>query len=189
MHLSRKKNVTDGQLIKEVLDGNHNAFRVIVERYQSRIAATVYGMLGRCPEAEDVGQEVFVRFYKTLDKFRGDAELGTYLTRIAINLSLNELKRRKRQHFIVEGDDCYQHQIADEEATPVYDDLKEVITRKMEQLPPKYRSVLVLRLVDGYSIKETAGILRIPSGTVLSRLARAQKKMQNLLQPLLEEQL
>jgi RNA polymerase sigma-70 factor (ECF subfamily) len=181
--------VTDWQLIKEVIDGDQNAFRFIVERYQARIAATVYGMLGRCPEAEDVGQEVFVRFYKTIERFRGDAELGTYLTRIAINLSLNELKRRKRQNYIIENDDVYQHQIADEKATPVYDDLKELIMRKTELLAPKYRSVLVLRLIDGYSIKETASILRIPSGTVLSRLARAQKKLQSLVQPLLEEQL
>jgi RNA polymerase sigma-70 factor (ECF subfamily) len=181
--------VTDRQLIEEVINGNQNAFRVIVERYQVRIAATVYGMLGRCPEAEDVGQEVFVRFYKTIDKFRGDAELGTYLTRIAINLSLNELKRRKRQNFMIENGDLYQHEIVDEKANPVYDDLKELIRRKMELLPPKYRSVLVLRLIDGYSIKETAGILRIPSGTVLSRLARAQKQLQRLLQPLLEERL
>jgi len=61
------------------------------------VAATVIGMLGHCPEAEDIGQETFIRFYKSLDKFRGDASVGTYLTRIAINLSLNEIKRRRRQ--------------------------------------------------------------------------------------------
>jgi RNA polymerase sigma-70 factor (ECF subfamily) len=181
--------VTDWQLINEVLDGNRDAFRLIVERYQQRIAATVYGMLGMCPEAEDVGQEVFVRFYKTMDKFRGDAELGTYLTRIAINLSLNELKRRKRHNVFIENEDVYEKQIADEDAPTGYDDLKELVQQKIQLLPPKYRSVLVLRLIDGYSIKETSTILHIPVGTVLSRLARAQKKMRSLLQPLLEEQL
>jgi RNA polymerase sigma-70 factor (ECF subfamily) len=187
--IHRKIGVTDWQLIREVLGGNRDAFRLIVERYQERIAATVYGMLGVCPEAEDVGQEVFVRFYKTMDKFRGDAELGTYLTRIAINLSLNELKRRKRQNVFIENEDVYEQQIADEDAPAGYDDLKEFVQQKIALLPPKYRSVLVLRLIDGYSIKETSTILHIPVGTVLSRLARAQKRMRSLLQPLLEEQI
>lgn len=183
-----KISVTDLQLIKEVLDGNHNAFRSIVERYEARIAATVYGMLGECPEADDVGQEVFVRFYKALDKFRGDAELGTYLTRIAINLSLNELRRRKRQIKLIDTKDIYDRPIADDTADSEYDDLKEHVMEKIELLPPKYKSVLVLRLIDGHSIKETADILHLPVGTVLSRLARAQKRMRTFLQPLLEEQ-
>jgi RNA polymerase sigma-70 factor (ECF subfamily) len=189
LNIDGNKDLTDGQLIKEVLDGNRNAFRALVERYQARIAATVYGMLGQCPEADDVGQEVFVRFYKSLERFRGDAELGTYLTRIAINLSLNELKRRKRQNKIIETEDVYDQQIADESAGGGYDGLKELVQDKIDILPPKYRVVLVLRLIDGHSVKETAGILHIPIGTVLSRLARAQKKMRELLQPLLEEQL
>jgi len=88
--------LTDAELIDASRAGDNNSFKEIVKRYESRVAATVIGMLGNCPEADDVGQETFIRFYQGLDKFRGEASVGTYLTRIAINLSLNELKRLKK---------------------------------------------------------------------------------------------
>ena len=90
---------TDHALIDQARAGDEAALRTLIERYEPQVAATVVGMLGPGDEADDVGQETFVRFYQSLDKFRGDAALGTYLTRIAINLSLNALERRKRQRW------------------------------------------------------------------------------------------
>ncbi|SVD24097.1 uncharacterized protein METZ01_LOCUS376951, partial [marine metagenome] len=78
---------TDTAFIDRAREGDETAFRVLVERYEPQVAATVVGMLGPGDEADDVGQETFVRFYRALAKFRGDAALGTYLTRIAMNLS------------------------------------------------------------------------------------------------------
>ena len=101
---------------------------------------------------------------------------------------MNELRRRKRQIKLIDTKDIYDRPIADDTADSEYDDLKEHVMEKIELLPPKYKSVLVLRLIDGHSIKETADILHLPVGTVLSRLARAQKRMRTFLQPLLEEQ-
>lgn len=176
--------MTDEQLIKAARAGDHDAFKKLVQRYESRVAATVIGMLGKYPEAEDVGQETFIRFYRSLDKFRGDAGVGTYLTRIAINLSLNELKKRKRRKIIHLGkspDDTFD--IPDTKNPNPYDDEKEIVQRAVQMLEPKFRSVIVLRLMDGYSTKETAEILKLPIGTVLSRLARAQKKLKELLTP------
>jgi RNA polymerase sigma-70 factor (ECF subfamily) len=92
-----KEKPTDLEILSLVKSGNLNAFTEIVNRYQGRIATTVYGILGECQEAEDIGQEVFIRFFKSIGNFRGDAQLSTYLIRIAINLSLNELKRRRRR--------------------------------------------------------------------------------------------
>ncbi|MEO0471948.1 MAG: sigma-70 family RNA polymerase sigma factor, partial [Bacteroidota bacterium] len=88
---------TDIDLIAAVQTGQPEAFRLLVERYQAQVAATVIGMLGKGQEAEDVGQEVFIRFYRSLAQFQAKSALGTYLTRIAINLSLNAIKKRKRQ--------------------------------------------------------------------------------------------
>ena len=90
----------DEQILQEIKKGNSLAYRELVMRYESQIASTVINMLGKSPEAEDIGQEVFIRFYKAIPGFRGESSVGTYLTRIAINLSLNEIKRRKRRKNI-----------------------------------------------------------------------------------------
>jgi RNA polymerase sigma-70 factor (ECF subfamily) len=176
--------LTDDQLIQASKEGDEQAFRELIKRYESRVAATVIGMLGNSPEAEDVGQETFIRFYNHLDKFRGDASVGTYLARIAINLSLNELKRRKRKSMIFFrklSDEDFD--IPDETNVIEIDDNKEMVKDAIQKLEPRFRSVIVLRLIDGYSTAETAEILNLPTGTVLSRLARAQKKLKEILSP------
>jgi RNA polymerase sigma-70 factor (ECF subfamily) len=176
--------LTDDQLIQASRQGDENAFRQLIKQYESRVASTVIGMLGNCPEAEDVGQETFIRFYNSLKNFRGDASVGTYLTRIAINLSLNELKRRKRKSLLFFrklSDDDFD--IADENNETGFDDKKELVQHAIQKLEPKFRSVVVLRLLDGYSTAETAEILKLPIGTVLSRLARAQQKLKDILMP------
>lgn len=178
------KELSDLDLIKMAKAGNHFAFKEIVKRYKSKIAGVIFGMLGRCVEADDIGQEVFIRFYGSLDKFRGESALGTYLTRIAINLSLNEIKRRKRK--IILSLDNYQEKgndIAESERALLSGESREIINNALHKLGPKYRSVLVLRLIEGYSTEETANILELPFGTVLSRLARGQKKLKELLTP------
>jgi len=175
---------SDEQLIAAAREGEKTAFKELVRRYQRRVAGTVIGMLGRCPEADDVGQETFIRFYRALDSFRGDSTLGSYLTRIAINLSLNELKRRKRRSSLFSSsDDESMPEAADErEGRLSYED-KQVIHWALGKLSPDYRAVVVLRLLEGYSTKETADILKVPLGTVLSRLSRAQKQMRKTLAP------
>jgi RNA polymerase sigma-70 factor (ECF subfamily) len=176
--------LTDEELVSRAREGDDEAFGDLVRRYESLVAGTVIGMLGRCPEADDVGQETFLRLYRSLKKFRGESTLGTYLTRIAINLSLNELKRRRRrtkQFFQTPVDEI--HDLPDENATAEPDEDKEIVHRAIGKLEPKFRSVIVLRLIDGYSTEETANILNIPIGTVLSRLSRAQKKLKTLLEP------
>ena len=176
--------MTDEKLIQAVLAGDDSAFKELVKRYESRVAATVIGMLGNCPEAEDVGQETFIRFYKGLKNFRGTASVGTYLTRIAINLSLNELKRRKRRSILFFRNTSEdEFDFPDDNSEKQFNSDKDMVQRAIQKLEPKFRSVVVLRLMDGYSTAETAKILNIPLGTVLSRLARAQNKLKDLLSP------
>jgi len=177
--------LNERELVKKAQNGDKNAFKKLVEKNERKVAATVIGMLGNCPEADDVGQETFIRFYRSLDRFRGQSSVGTYLTRIAINLSLNELKRRKRRQtrFFSRGEERME-KAADRNDPTRKKELRDMVHRGMEKLEPKYRTVLVLRLIEGYSTKETAQILRLPAGTVLSRLARAQKKLKDILTPL-----
>lgn len=148
------------------------------------------GMLGDCPEAEDVGQETFVRLYKSLARFRGESSLRTYLTRIAINLSLNGLKRRKRRRLLFSTRPVEEHyDLPDPAAGSERMGEEDPVAMAIKKLDDKSRSVVVLRLIDGHSTEETAGILGVPVGTVLSRLARAQQKLRKLLPPLLGDRL
>jgi RNA polymerase sigma-70 factor (ECF subfamily) len=180
-----QEKISEQELIRKAQNGDKNAFRELIEQNEHRVAATVIGMLGNCPEADDVGQDTFIRFYQSLDKFRGKSSVGTYLTRIAINLSLNELKRRKRRntHFFSRGGEKMEN-VPDRNDRKNKKELREIVHLGIEQLDPKYRAVVVLRLIEGYSTKEAAQILRLPAGTVLSRLARAQKKLKEILTPL-----
>lgn len=184
----------DDVLIKEARSGNQLAFKCLVERYETRVATTVTSMLGRNAEAEDVGQETFIRFYKALDSFRGDSSVSTYLNRIAINLSLNALKRRKRffarfQQTDEENMTALQsttlHAGTVQSSSPEVENAEKgaLIQKAILQLKPAFRAVIVLRLVEGYSTKETAEILDLPIGTVLSRLSRAQLKLRDKLRP------
>lgn len=182
-----EERLTEQELITAAREGDNEAFRELVKHHESLVAATVIGVLGNCPEAEDVGQETFIRFYKNLGKFRGESSIGTYLTRIAINLSLNELKRRKRRSklfFQRPLEEAYD--IPDAKANSELNEDKEIVQQAIQKLESKFRTVVVLRLIDGYSTEETAEILNIPVGTVLSRLSRAQQKLKELLKPHME---
>ena len=179
---------TDKELVAAAKDGDMHAFEALVKRLEPRVAATVISMLGRTPEADDVGQETFIRFFKALSQFRGDSRVASYVTRIAMNLSLNELKRRKRWFGLFSVDDS--NSLATIEASKTsessYDD-KQLVQLSLQQLTPEYRAVVVLRIMEGYSTDETARMLKIPVGTVTSRLARAQAKLKDIVNVLIGE--
>ncbi len=179
----------DTSLIKKILGGDRNAFKELIEKYESRVAATVIGMLGPGPEAEDIGQETFIRFYRALGGFRGESSVGTYVTRIAINLCLNEIKRRGRRRtlYVSDGEGKLES-LALNSGTEHRDEMSRLVNLGLQRLDPKFRAVIVLRLIHGYTTRETARILRLPEGTVLSRLARGQQKLKEILAPLYKDE-
>ena len=166
------------ELVRKVLKGDKFTFGVLVRQYQSQVAKTVIGMLGNSQEAEDIGQDVFIRFYRSMNQYNGDSSLGTYLTRIAINLSLNAIKKQKNRKTA--DISKMEYQLSAEDAISKTD-TKELVEKALQQLDSEFRSVVVLRLIEGYSTKETAAMLKLPLGTVLSRLSRAQIKLKELL--------
>ena len=178
--------MNDAHILTEIRNGNDAIFKDLINQYEGLVSATIIGMIGKCSEAEDIGQEVFIRFYKARNKFRGDSAIGTYLTRIAINLSLNEIKRRSRRSQLFFHSEHESFEIEDKDINTEINEDREIVQRAIQELAPKFRSVIVLRLIDGYSTDETAKILKVPIGTVLSRLARAQKKLKEILSPMLE---
>lgn len=183
--------LTDEELLARARDGDERALRRIIERYEGKVAATVVGMIGAGPDADDVGQETFIRFYRSIDKFRGESSLGTYLTRIAMNQSLKALKRRStwRERFFSRDEETFSRDQPGEDGNVTVErsDVHQLVRRALDRLSPDQRSVAVLRFMEGYSTRETAEILGIPEGTVMSRLSRATDKLGNLLRRALDE--
>jgi RNA polymerase sigma-70 factor (ECF subfamily) len=171
------------ELVKASLNGDKNAFGEIVTRYQKMVARTVKGMLGDSVFAEDIGQEVFINLYYSLSEFRGEAKLSTYIQKIAVNLTLNEIKRRKRFFSLFSqkaNNEIYEFEIADYD-TQERKEASEIVQKALMGLDPKFRIILTMRMLQGYTTKETAEILDLPLGTVLSRLSRAQEQLRNIL--------
>jgi RNA polymerase sigma-70 factor, ECF subfamily len=181
----------DARDLPLAIGGDSSAFERIVRRHESRVAATVIGMLGASPEADDTGQEVFIRLHKSLGGFRQEAQLSTYITRIAINLWLDKLRSRQRgfgkwiglesealgpDEPFISGDDHIDER-----------ERARLVRHAVTQLKPSWRAVVVLRLLQGYSTLETAKLLGLPKGTVLSRLARASSRLRAWLGPILQD--
>jgi RNA polymerase sigma-70 factor (ECF subfamily) len=182
---------SDANLIARARSGDDQAFAALVERYEGAVAATVVGMLGRGDDADDVGQETFIRFHGALGSFRGESSLKSYLVHIAMNLSLNALKRRRRSllRFVTrnDGDDDALMSIPEPRVGPGGDvdskELQAFVRAAVVRLSEKHRAVVVLRMFHEYSTRETAELLGLPEGTVLSRLSRAMKELETQLRP------
>jgi RNA polymerase sigma-70 factor (ECF subfamily) len=176
----------DTELVKSSLEGDKQAFGEIVDRYQRMVARTVKSMLGDTVYSEDIGQEVFIKLYYSLSEFRGEAKLSTYIQRIAVNLTLNEIKRRKRffSMFSQTGNnEMYEFEVADHD-TEERKEASELVGKALMSMDPKFRIIVAMRMLQGYSTKETAELLNLPLGTVLSRLSRAQEQLRNILKKL-----
>ena len=174
----------DWDELRRAAGGDSEAFSGIVERHQGRRLRLCERMLADREEARDAVQEVFIRFHAALSTFRAEASVKTFLTRIAINRSLDILRRRKRRYLVswdkeVSGDVESPDANPDESVIESEERLR--LRRMVDRLSPRHRAVVVLRIIDGLSTKETAEVLAIPYGTVLSRLKRALTKLKEHL--------
>jgi RNA polymerase sigma-70 factor, ECF subfamily len=180
------RSINEEELIKASVNGDKNAFGEIVECYRKMVARTIKGMLGDSVFSEDIGQEVFIKLYYSLPEFRGDSKLSTYIQKIAVNLTLNELKKRKKAFtiFSQKGDDEISHLDISDRDYVERSEAEEIVNKALMALEPEFRIVVTMRMLQGYSTKETAEILNLPVGTVLSRLFRAQEQLRTILQKL-----
>ena len=176
------------QLILDVKDGNHDAFRILVERYMKHAYNVAYGFVSDHDEAEDIAQDSFVRIYQSIRSFRGDAEFSTWLYRIVMNASLNKLKQRKnrsqRETPLHKSFTLIPQMVMTHSLQP---DVRNHIERALHELPTLQRAVVILRHVNGLSTKQVSSILRCSEGTVKTHLHRGIKKMKRLLSFLDEE--
>jgi RNA polymerase sigma-70 factor, ECF subfamily len=171
---------TDHELLRRIERGELEAFEEIVARYRD----TVFGVAARVVgpvEADDVTQDTFLRAFNTLHQFRGDAAFKTWLTRIAHNTALNALARKRP--IPVEEAELDREPGGERTPADVLEsgERRERLMRKIGLLKPPYRSVVLLRDVQGLSYDEIAGILDVPLGTVKIRLRRARALLIDML--------
>ena len=170
------KTVQEPELIRRSKGGSREAFGQLVSRYQVPVYRVVRGILGSPSESEDIAQEVFLKAYANLAKFRGESGFFTWLYRIAVN---EALRARKRRTFA--NADALPEVEAPPPA-PLEEDAPTLATleKLLRKLSDEFRSIVVLRDIEGLTYSEIAETLEIPIGTVESRLFRARQELRTL---------
>lgn len=181
---------SDELLITLFQQGERGVFRILVERYHARIKNLIYSIFHEPDIIDDLAQEVFIKAYEALPRFRFQSSFYTWLYRIAVNKSRDELRRRKvRRLFSLQS----MIESRDRELTskmvaqPEDKEPQELVARALRSLPEKFRLPIVLKDIDGRSYEEIAEIMECEIGTVKSRLSRARGMLRNVLKPYLKE--
>jgi RNA polymerase sigma-70 factor (ECF subfamily) len=185
---------TDEELIARFQNGDSYAFDLLVRRYKDPLLNFIYRFLGDLVEAEDIVQETFYRVYKNKHYYKEVAKFSTWIYTIAGNLAKTELRRRKRRKvFSIHKETSAEKEfeLPDLKSDPEKE-VNTVVTEKIIQkaitsLPEKFRQVIVLRDIQGFSYEEISSIIKVPLGTVKSRVNRARLKLQEDLSFLLED--
>jgi RNA polymerase sigma-70 factor, ECF subfamily len=178
--------LSDHALLEATRLGDEAAFAEIVSRYRNQITNYVYRMLNDYDSAVDMAQETFVRVYQAAERYQTSYAFSTYIYRIATNLAISELRKRKRRRlvsltgFFHESEGSEEREFNPPDLTPLQDavlvdtERRQAVARAISTLPEKYRAPLVLRDVEGKSYDEIAHILETSEGTVKSRISRAR---------------
>ena len=180
-----EKKLSDHALIEATKNGDEAAFAEIVGRYRSPITNYLYRFLNDYEEAVDLSQETFVRVYFAIERYHTEYAFSTYIYRIATNLAISELRKRKRRTilsltglFQTDAEDVTEFQPPDTRSLPDEDLLEDeqagVIAKAIETLPPKYRVPIILRDIEGKTYEEIAEIMELGLGTTKSRISRAR---------------
>jgi RNA polymerase sigma-70 factor, ECF subfamily len=185
----------DQELVRRVQRGDSAAFDLLVRKYQHRIAGLIGRYIPDWSECQDVAQETFLRAYRALGNFRGDAQFYTWLHRIAVNTAKNHLVAHNRRPPTDDIDIADAEQYASgmrlrDNDTPerelMRQQLEQTVMRAVEALPEELRAAITLREVDGLSYEEIAKKMDCPIGTVRSRIFRAREAIDLEMQPLMD---
>lgn len=190
----RSPNDKDLELVAKSLEGDSVAFGDLVTRYNARIFAVAFRILGDRAEAEDLTQDVFITLHKNLGQFRGDSKLSTWIYRVTKNRCLNRLKFLQRRHVgrhrdiadpVVESAISTRHASVDPTDKISNEELRAVLEEHLLMLPEEQRVLVVLRDLEDQSYEEISTITELPLGTVKSRLHRARLALAKSVGPLL----
>ncbi len=193
----------DLDLVQRAQQGDTEAYRYLVERYQSKAFSVALGVIGNKNDAEDIVQEAFLKAYKNLGRFKGKSSFYTWLYRIVTNLAIDYSRKKYRKTEVSVGQmvssDCDSKDLLDTlnslfgedlrdnpERYIVRDEIRTGLNRAMEKLSPEHKAVVYLREVDGLSYEEISDIVGCSKGTVMSRLHHARKNLKVFLSALYE---
>ncbi len=188
--LTRSEDLEDRDLVELVASGDQDAYRILVERYQSKIFAVAYGLMHNREDAREVAQEAFIKAYRNLKGFRRDASFYTWIYRITVNLGIDFRRKayRSRETALDENritpSDAHHtgpRPMANPSQAYERQELGGSIRAAIDQLPADQRTAIILREIEGLSYKEIAEAMGCAEGTVMSRLFYARKKLQELL--------
>lgn len=173
----------DREVVARCLAGDRDAFEAIYRQHAGRLYNLAWRMAGRAGDADDLLQEIFLQAYRKLDSYKGDASLGTWLYRLAVNLCLDRL--RSRQGRMGQVTDSMDEEGAPELAGTGHPAELAVtrmdLERAIDALPPSYRATFVLHDVEGYQHDEIARMLDISEGSSKSLLHKARRKLRGVL--------
>jgi RNA polymerase sigma-70 factor, ECF subfamily len=185
----------EAELVAELQAGSDSAFDYLVTYYHSSVYNLVYGILSDAADAADVTQEVFLRVFRGIRGFRRSSSLKTWLYRVSVRQALNHRRwswRHHRQQVSIDaagpenGAAC---ELEDGEATPFEQcaahEMQASVRRALAEVPPVFRSAVILRDLEGLSYEEVAEVLEVSVGTVKSRILRGRRMLKEILDPLL----
>jgi RNA polymerase sigma-70 factor (ECF subfamily) len=191
---------SDAMLVERTVAGDQKAFELLVIKYQRRIQRLIGRMVRDVDLVEDIAQETFIRAYRALAQFRGEAQFYTWLYRIAVNTAKKSLMDLKRNPTVSEnsfksGDDDETSPLENEltssetpEAVLASKEIAQMVNAAMDALPEELRQAISLREIEGLSYEEIAEVMSCPIGTVRSRIFRAREAISAKIKPLLENQ-
>ncbi len=180
----------DETLITIIQNGDESTFRILVERYQERVRNLIYSVFHESEIVDDLSQEVFIKVYEALPLFRFESSFYTWLYRIAINKSRDELRKRKIRRFlslqvILESPDAeIKHNMV---STQHDAEAQELVAKGLQMIPEKFRIPIILKDINGFTYEEMSKMMECELGTVKSRLSRARTMLRDVLRPLMEE--
>ena len=188
LHGCQTINMEDAELINQILKGNMNAFTFLVNRYQKLVVHITGRLIQRQDELEDVCQDVYLKVFQNLGKYRNECKLSTWIATIAYNTSINYLRKFKKGMEVNPDDspalrNMTQYKSDDYERT----DLHQFIHEQIELLPVQYRTVLTLYHLEEFSYQEIEQITGMPEGTIKSYLFRAKALLKEKLKCVVDE--
>lgn len=186
------RSTSDHELIDAVRGGDDDAFAEIVGRYRNPITNYLYRFLNDYEEAVDLAQETFVRVYFAIDRYHTGFAFSTYIYKIATNLAISELRKRKRRTILsltglFQKEDEVPEEFQPPDSRPLQDEAMvdnerdRTVTKAIAALPPKYRIPIILRDIEGLSYDEIAAVMGLGLGTTKSRINRARNLLKDKL--------